>query len=64
MRWCGGAAVSDENLHHQPHLTTEEAEYILNDSGAKALITSTGLQPAAGDLATRLSCQVMLKSTR
>lgn len=42
------------------YLTTEEAEYIVTDSGAKALVVSTGLQPVAGDLAARVSCQVML----
>jgi len=42
------------------YLTTEEAEYVVNDSGAKALITSTGLQPVARELASRVNCQVML----
>jgi len=43
------------------YLTAEEAAYIVNDSGAKALITSTGVATAAGPMLADLTdCPIRL----
>jgi long-chain acyl-CoA synthetase len=43
------------------YLTAEEAAYIVNDSGAKALVTSVGVADAAGAMLTHLlDCPVRL----